>query len=109
MVANSLVLGMDQEGVIFAVSLGIIGAFVFLVYTVGEVVKSRAREQTRREIAAYLAEGAIGPDQAKELLGIQQSDAEREIAAGVKMGTISSAKAEKLIKVLREEQARADA
>jgi hypothetical protein len=42
--------------------LGIIGG------TVCSVVRSRAREQTKREIAAYVAEGTIDPDKAVAML-----------------------------------------
>jgi hypothetical protein len=35
---------------------------------VSSVTKSRERERTRREIAAYVAEGSIEPDKAAELL-----------------------------------------
>ena len=44
-------------------------AVVSVVATVtGSVLRTRSRERTRREIAAYVAEGSIDADKAAELL-----------------------------------------
>ncbi len=57
----------------FVAALGIgMGLIVTLVgiisVTVSGIMKSRSREQTRREIAAYVAEGTLDPDKAVEIL-----------------------------------------
>ncbi len=57
--------------VIFVVG-GVI-AIVAIVFgsiagTISSVAKSRERERSRRELAAYVAEGSIDPDKAAELL-----------------------------------------
>lgn len=38
------------------------------IHTVGSVIKSVARERTRREIAAYIAEGTMTPEQGERLM-----------------------------------------
>ena len=47
---------------IVAIVFGIVGSAVSSVY------KTSERERSRREIAAYVAEGSIDPDKAAELL-----------------------------------------
>ncbi len=47
---------------IVAIVFGIVGG------AVSSVSKTRERERSRREIAAYVAEGSIDPDKAAELL-----------------------------------------
>ena len=63
----------DEEFMFIA--LGGILAFVIFVIagTVRSVLRDRAREESRREIAAYVAEGTMSP-----------ADAERLIEAGVR-------------------------
>ncbi len=68
------------------------------------ILQTRAREATKREIAAYVAEGSMTPDDAARLLGNDQNDFERKIGEAVKWGMISAGKAEKLIKSLREDE-----
>lgn len=50
--------------------LAIGGVFVAIkvVNTVGSVLKSNARERSRREIAAYIAEGSMTPEHGERLL-----------------------------------------
>jgi len=60
-----LVFGMPQ--VIFTIGGGI--AIVAIVAgSVTNITVNRSREKTRREIAAYVAEGTIDPDKAVEML-----------------------------------------
>lgn len=48
------------------------GIGIALVAIIGGMIKhmvvSRAREQTKRELAAYVAEGSIDPDKAVEII-----------------------------------------
>ncbi len=54
---------------ILAVGGGLIVAIVAIVGNfVTEGVKTRQREQTRREIAAYVAEGSMSPDEGERLM-----------------------------------------
>ena len=84
-----------------------IAALVLIVTVskIAEAFKANAREQTRREIAAYVAEGSIDTDQADRLLALDQTEAEKKITDAVTWGMISTNKAEKLIRALRERPA----
>jgi len=54
---------------ILAIALGCLTGMVGIIGgTICSVVRSRAREQTKREIAAYVAEGTIDPDKAVDML-----------------------------------------
>jgi hypothetical protein len=46
----------------FVIVVGIVG------WTITSVVRGRTREQTKREIAAYVAEGSLDPDKAVDML-----------------------------------------
>ena len=49
----------------------VIGGSIVLVVlfkTIAGVIKSVARERTRREIAAFIAEGSMTPDQGERLM-----------------------------------------
>lgn len=50
-----------------AIVVGIIGN------TLREIVKTRSRERTRREIAAYIAEGSMTPEQGERLMAAGRS------------------------------------
>lgn len=95
----------DREVFLF-LALAVIGAVV-LLYSVGSVrriFETRAREQTRREVAAYVAEGSITSSEAVKLLGSGTEEAERMIADAVAWGTIKPEKAQGLIRALRNEE-----
>ncbi len=52
-----------------AITLGCLTGMVGIIAgTVSSVMRTRAKEQTRREMAAYVAEGTIDPDKAIEIL-----------------------------------------
>lgn len=65
-----LTLAAAQEVIpIVAVSGGLAFAIIYVIIsTISSTLKSRYREQSRREIAAYVAEGSISPDDAAKLL-----------------------------------------
>jgi len=84
------------------------GAFVVAIVwiiasTVNEILKTRAKEQTKREIAAYVAEGSITPDDAARLMSKPSSEAEKKVADAVAWRTIKPEKAADLIRAIREE------
>ena len=74
---------------------------IYLIYSVRSWRETREHEQTRREIAAYVAEGTIKPDEAVKLLAAASDEAEKMIADGVAWGTIKPEKAERLIRTMR--------
>lgn len=68
---SNLLAGMSDENLIGMLAVGgwipvvivaMIGAFVT------KVVRTRAQEQTRRDIAAYIAEGSMTPEQGEQIL-----------------------------------------
>ena len=62
----------------------VIGGFtvVFLGMAISNAILGRSRERTRREIAAYVAEGAMSAEDAERLLKAGRSD----VAAGSSCG-----------------------
>lgn len=98
-------LGSIDDGEIFLAMAGMaLVGLIVIVSNIRRVMQTRAREATRREIAAYVAEGSIDPDQAVKLMR-DSTDLEQKIGDMVAWGTISAAKAEKLIRVARETSA----
>ena len=68
--------GVDIDGSVIAVFAIAASFLVLFVSIVGGLVKgiseTKAREQTKREIAAYVAEGSISPADAKDLIAAGQ-------------------------------------
>ncbi|UYV11420.1 MAG: hypothetical protein NCW75_08910 [Phycisphaera sp.] len=63
----------DNGGVFWIVGGTI--AIVAIVFSIlGSTVKSVAREKTRREIAAYIAEGSMTPEQGEKLMRAAPKD-----------------------------------
>jgi hypothetical protein len=59
----------DDTAQILALAIGGGIAVIAIVFgSIGKMVKHQANEKTRREIAAYVAEGSISPEDAKKLL-----------------------------------------
>lgn len=73
-----------------------------------KMYQTRQREQTRREIAAYVAEGSISPADARTMMGAEESEFEKKIADAVAWGMLSSKKAEQLLRAMREDRAARD-
>ena len=47
---------------------------VICVRTIGSVLRSNSRERTRREIAAYIAEGTMTPEQGERMMTVGRKD-----------------------------------
>jgi hypothetical protein len=59
---------------VLAITFGCLTLMVAIIGgTIASVVRSRAREQTKREIAAYVAEGSLDPDKAVAMLNAGRS------------------------------------
>lgn len=67
---SMLVLGSVEEVVkIIAVGGGLLLAIVWVIFSsVRAMVIGKEREETRREVAAYVAEGSMTPDDAAKLI-----------------------------------------
>ncbi len=90
---------------IVAISGGFFIATLFIVMkTIRIVVTKRSAEQTKREIAAYVAEGSIRPEDAALLINSGADAQVEKITAAVAAGIISPSKAEKLIASLRNDR-----
>ncbi len=57
-----------DEDVFVPLLMGVVGIVAIVFGTLTGVVKSVARERTRREIAAYIAEGSMTPEQGERLM-----------------------------------------
>ena len=63
------VLAMDLDGShLMWVVIGGLGITAIVGSVIKSVVTSNARERSRREIAAYIAEGSMTPDQGEKLM-----------------------------------------
>ena len=59
----------DQFFLVVAIGGGCLIAILAIVTAcITKVVETRSRERTRREIAAYIAEGTITPDEGERLI-----------------------------------------
>lgn len=65
---ESIVRQIIQEGGVFWIVAGTIAIVAIVFGIVGGTIKSVAREKTRREIAAYIAEGSMTPEQGEKLM-----------------------------------------
>jgi hypothetical protein len=65
----------SMPGIIFTI-MGAVGIVGIVFGTVTTIVVNRSREHTKREIAAYVAEGSIDADKAVEMLkaGAKKAD-----------------------------------
>lgn len=75
-----------------------VAAMWMVVHHVSELAKAKAREVTRREVAAYVAEGSISPEDAVAILTAgNESELARAMAA---MGA-SPKKVERMVAAMR--------
>ncbi len=65
--------------VIFTVG-GIIAIISVITCSVSGVCRTKAREQTKREMAAYVAEGSMTPEDATRILNSGPRDEDEKIA-----------------------------
>ncbi len=63
-----------KDGVSFWIIVGVIAIVAIVFSTVASIIKTRERERTRREIAAYIAEGSMTPEQGERLLVAGRAD-----------------------------------
>ncbi len=101
LVAGLTLARMDEE-VAIIITAAIAGCvIVAIVHSIRRTLETRERERTKREVAAYVAEGSISPGDARALLSTDGTALEKSIADAVAWGTISADKAEKLIRSAR--------
>lgn len=66
--ANHLVEQVFDSGNLIWIIGGFLGVVGIVFGTITGAMKTNAREKTRREIAAYIAEGSMTPEQGEKLL-----------------------------------------
>lgn len=57
-----------NEDVLMPLMMGAVAVTAIVCGTLGSALKFMSRERTRRELAAYLSEGTITPEQAERIL-----------------------------------------
>lgn len=99
----------ELTGVVI-VALCILGVLIYsLIKAAGQVLNTRAREQTKREMAAYVAEGSITPDSAERLLRAGSDTWADHVAEMVKDGHIDTKEAERMLRAHAATASTADA
>ena len=76
---DTLTLGMNEDTAAMAIIFGVGGvvAVIAIVFnTMQKVMVTRQRESTKREIAAYVAEGSMTPEDAERIIRAGKSDKE---------------------------------
>lgn len=92
----------DDEIAVIAIIAGAVIVLVWIIAaTLDSILKSKHKEETRREIAAYVAEGSISPNDATAILNAGDEEVRKSIADGVAWGTIKPKDAERLINAQR--------
>jgi len=66
--SNPLMAILQNEDLFVPLLMAGVGLVWIVLGTVTGMVKSVARERTRREIAAYIAEGSMSPEQVEKLM-----------------------------------------
>src|SRR5262245_47538378 len=89
----------DQEVIVLVgITASATVALTWIVMGIlGSVLKSKHREETRREIAAYVAEGSISPQDGAALLSAEPDEIRKRVADGLAWGTLSAKGAERLL------------
>lgn len=57
-----------NEGIYIPTLIASSIVLILTIKTIGSVLRSNGREKTRREIAAYIAEGSMSPEQGERLM-----------------------------------------
>ena len=75
MQADQIIHQVLNEDVLIPVIFGAVGMLAIIFGTLTSMVKGVARERTRREIAAYIAEGSMTPEQGEKLMASNPKNA----------------------------------
>lgn len=69
-----MALALDDSSTLFWLVGGTIAVVAILASTFSSVLKTRSREMSRREIAAYIAEGSMTAEQGERLMKASPDD-----------------------------------
>lgn len=93
---HTLAVGDDELKLAVLMVVAIVVIVLAVLHTVRKTTEVRERERTRREIAAYVAEGSMTPDEAARVLSAGMSEeVAAQLARGVSWGMISANKVKK--------------
>ena len=67
-----------KEEMILFFFMGVVGVLWVILGTISSMLTRFSRERTRREIAAYIAEGSMTPEQGERLLRAKPKDEDDE-------------------------------
>lgn len=76
---ESLTLGMDDDVAVMAIIFGVGGVVMVIAIvfdTMQKIAVTRQRETTKREVAAYVAEGSMTPEDAERIIKAGKSSKE---------------------------------
>ena len=97
----------DLDTLVAIVAVVLIILVLSVTTTIRKTVTTRQREQTKRELAAYVAEGSMNPEDAQKILRSGDSDDVRELVLKrAADGWISAKKANEILKTMNEESPR---
>ncbi len=71
---NEIIQMVLRDDVLVPLIMGGVGTVAIVFGTMTSMVKGVARERTRREIAAYIAEGSMTPEQGERLMSAKSKD-----------------------------------
>ncbi|MCC5787929.1 MAG: hypothetical protein JJU33_14640 [Phycisphaerales bacterium] len=71
---SSIIEQLLQPSIFFWLMVGTIAITAIVMGCLSSIVRSITRERTRREIAAYIAEGSMTPEQGERLLKARDSE-----------------------------------
>jgi hypothetical protein len=101
--STPLLLAADTTVLVLVALIVVSSVVVYLIYSIRKFMETSAREKTKREISAYVAEGTINATDGSKLLSAGTDEAERMIADGVAWGMVKPEKAERLIRAMRNQ------
>ncbi len=93
---TTLAANTEALAIIFG-SMVVVFVVWIIFYTWQNVTQTKQRERTRREIAAYVAEGSIAPEDAGILLGLSPT-VEASLASAISEGNLEADDVEKIVR-----------
>ena len=63
-----------NEDVLIPLMMGLVAIIIGVSSIIGKTIRSNSHERTKREIAAYIAEGSMTPEQGERVLKTNPKD-----------------------------------
>lgn len=98
----------ELETIIKGGLIVLVVAIIWITGTVREAMTVGQRERTKRELAAYVAEGSMSPDDARAILAAGEGEDVRELVLKrAADGWISAKKADQILATMDKREAKA--